>query len=102
MGCDEPEFSQARMFYVWRSKKMCEEDRQHRDEPCNDRRGFLKAGATLSMLGIAGGTLTAGAAEAAALSKEQRDAMTPDQVLSKMKAGNKRFRGGVRKNRNYL
>jgi carbonic anhydrase len=41
-------------------------------------------------------------AYADALTKEQRDKMTPSQIIDAMKKGNERFRSGVRKNRNYL
>ena len=36
------------------------------------------------------------------LTKEERDAMTPDQVLSELKKGNERFRSGKMAPRNYL
>jgi len=42
------------------------------------------------------------AANADALTKAQRDKMTPNQIIETMKKGNGRFRAGVRKNRNYL
>jgi carbonic anhydrase len=37
-----------------------------------------------------------------AFTKAQRDSMTPDQIIGKMKQGNARFRNGERKPRNYL
>ena len=37
-----------------------------------------------------------------ALTKAQRDKMTPEQIIEVMKEGNERFRRGERKNRNYL
>lgn len=37
-----------------------------------------------------------------ALTREQRDAMTPDEVLAKAKEGNKRFLSGIRRERNFL
>ena len=39
---------------------------------------------------------------AEALTKEQRDAMTPDSVIAEMKDGNARFRSGVHNERNFL
>lgn len=36
------------------------------------------------------------------LTKEERDAMTPDQVLAELKKGNERFRSGKMAPRNYL
>ncbi len=43
-----------------------------------------------------------GLAEAAALTKELRDAMTPDQVIAAMKEGNQRFRSGKGLAHDYL
>jgi carbonic anhydrase len=57
---------------------------------------------TATALGLVGGSLFAGSARADALTKAQRDAMTPEQIIQAMKRGNERFRSGVRKNRNYL
>jgi carbonic anhydrase len=53
-------------------------------------------------LGLAGGGLFTGPAHADALTKAQRDKMTPEQIIEAMRKGNKRFQMGVRKNRNYL
>lgn len=36
------------------------------------------------------------------LTKEQRDKMTPDEVIQQMKAGNERFRSGVPKHRDLM
>src|SRR6202041_3138668 len=41
-------------------------------------------------------------ARADALTKELRDKLTPDQIIQAMKNGNRRFRKGERKERNYL
>ena len=49
-----------------------------------------------------GGLLLAEPASADALSKEMRDRLTPEQIIQAMKNGNKRFRAGERKSRNYL
>jgi hypothetical protein len=55
------------------------------------------------MAGLTGGGLfLADQARADALSKELRDKLTPDQIIQTMKKGNKRFRAGERKDRNYL
>jgi carbonic anhydrase len=55
------------------------------------------------MASIAGlGPLVATSARADALTKAQRDAMAPDQIIEAMKRGNQRFRNGERKDRNYL
>lgn len=41
-------------------------------------------------------------AAAASLSREQRDAMTPDQVIDMLRAGNQRFRSGEMQPRDFL
>src|SRR5512140_337457 len=61
------------------------------------RRGFLRvsgAAATWGMLGAGRG------AAAAALAKDERDSMTPDDILARMKKGNERFLKGQRSARN--
>ena len=68
----------------------------------SQRRNFLKAAGAATALGFAGGGLFTSVAHADALTKAQRDGMTPDQVIAAMKHGNERFRKGVRKDRNYL
>ena len=69
---------------------------------CLGRRNFLKLTAG-AMAGITGGALfLADQARADALSKELRDKLTPEQIIRTMKKGNKRFRAGERKDRNYL
>src|SRR5262245_20135235 len=82
-----------------RRGSMCKE------RECEDlgRRTFLKAtGAATAALGLTGGTLLAGSARADALTRAQRDKMTPEQILDVMREGNERFRRGERKDRNYL
>ena len=81
---------------------MCDkrEHPRHRyDGP--GRRHFLKTTGAVAALGLAG-SLYGGHAGAAALTKAQRDKMTPEDIIEAMKRGNQRFRQGVRKNRNYL
>ncbi|BEM57028.1 carbonic anhydrase [Serratia marcescens] len=68
------------------------------------RRTLLKRTAGLSVLavtGITGFSLPA-VSFAAALSKEQRDRMTPDEVIDGLKAGNRRFREGKMLRHDYL
>ena len=67
-----------------------------------DRRAFLRVSTALAAIGLAGPGLPAAVARADALTREQRDKMTPDEILAAMKAGNDRFRKGERKERNYL
>jgi len=70
---------------------------------CLGRRNFLKMAGGATVAGIAGGSLfLANLARADALSKELRDKLTPEQIIQAMKKGNKRFRAGERKERNYL
>lgn len=66
----------------------------------HDRRNFLRfAGTSATLLGAG---LFAVPAHAVALSKAQRDKMTPDEILKLMKDGNQRFRKGNRQNRDVL
>ena len=71
---------------------------------CTDlgRRHFLKMTGAATALSLAGGSLFTDPAHADALTRAQRDKMTPEQIVEVMRKGNERFRMGVRKNRNYL
>jgi carbonic anhydrase len=80
---------------------MCEEQQHPHHHDGSGRRSFLKATGAATALGFVGGSISI-PAQASALSQAQRDKMTPDQVIKKMKEGNRRFQSGVRKNRNYL
>jgi carbonic anhydrase len=81
---------------------MCEQH-QHAVR-CNHlkRRSFLKALGSAPSVGIFGGSLVSEAVYADALTKAQRDKMTPSEIIDAAKRGNERFRSGVRRNRNYL
>ena len=81
---------------------MCNKLEHSSECECSGRRNFLKLTGAAAALGLAGGGLFAGPACADALTKAQRDKMTPEQIIDVMKRGNRRFRMGVRKNRNYL
>jgi carbonic anhydrase len=63
---------------------------------CLGRRNFLNltAGAVAGL--TSGGLFLADPARADALSKEQRDKLTPEQIIQRMKKGNRRFRAGER------
>lgn len=78
---------------------MIQSDLQH-----PSRRMLLKRGAALSALAITGvaGLTAPSVSFAAALSKEVRDAMTPDEVIESLKSGNLRFREGKMKQHDYL
>lgn len=70
---------------------------------CLARRNFLMMAGRAAAVGVSGGSLfLADEARADALTKELRDKLTPDQIIQAMKNGNKRFRKGERKERNYL
>ncbi|MBN0336005.1 hypothetical protein JTM71_35100, partial [Pseudomonas aeruginosa] len=65
---------------------------------------LLKRGAALSTLAITGvaGLTVPSVSFAAALSKEERDKMTPDEVIESLKSGNLRFREGKMQQHDYL
>jgi carbonic anhydrase len=70
--------------------------------PCSqgsrlDRRRFLEAPAA-AVAGLLGGAVACGYA----MTKEQRDQLTPAKVLADLKRGNARFRKGESTKRNYL
>src|SRR5215469_15747891 len=66
------------------------------------RRSFLSTCcAAAAMTFVASGPLVS-AAYAAALTKAQREKLTPDQILELMKKGNKRFYTGQREDYNFL
>ena len=66
------------------------------------RRSFLKAIGSATAVGVFGSGFVSEAAYADALTKAQRDEMSPNEIIEVMKKGNERFRTGVRQNRNYL
>jgi carbonic anhydrase len=72
---------------------------QHCVDSC--RRDFLKLTGAGAVLGLAD-AICAGPAQADALTRAQRDSMTPEQIIEAGKRGNARFRRGERKVRNYL
>ncbi len=67
-----------------------------------DRRAFLGAAGLAGAVALAGAALPARVAWAAALTKEQRDRMTPDEIIQLMKTGNERFRRGQKTTQDYL
>src|SRR5689334_11400675 len=68
------------------------------------RRAALKAAFGLSLLGAVGGIglVAPSLAHAAALTRDQRDKLSPDQVIDLLKAGNERFRTGKMQAHDYL
>jgi carbonic anhydrase len=67
-----------------------------------DRRSALRLliGAPLAVACVSLGVPDA--AQAAALTKEERDNLSPDQVIERLKQGNERFRSGKMQNHDYL
>jgi carbonic anhydrase len=81
---------------------MCTEQNTSRLGDRLQRRRFLKlSGAVTAMTLVGAGTLSS-IAYADALTKAQRDKLSPDDILALMKKGNKRFYTGRRENHNYL
>jgi carbonic anhydrase len=74
------------------------------DNPAVDRRRFLST--TLSACAISPPlgflSMQLAASMAGSLTKEQRDSMTPSQVIDELKKGNERFRTGKMAPRDYL
>ena len=66
------------------------------------RRRFLGLSAAAAACGFGGGLILPSTALADALTAEQREKLSPDQILELMKQGNARFARGERKNRDYL
>jgi len=66
-----------------------------------DRRTFCKAASVSTAIGVVEATLGTVLAHAD-LTKEQRDKMTPDEIIQQMKAGNERFRSGKPQHRDLM
>jgi carbonic anhydrase len=66
-----------------------------------DRRTFLKLSSAATALGMFGESLFGSLVYAETLGKEKRDKMTPDEILAKLKRGNKNFSKGLMTTRNY-
>jgi carbonic anhydrase len=65
------------------------------------RRAFMRAAGVAGVV-LAGSSLPLRLAWAAALTKAERDRMTPDEIIQLMKKGNERFRTGKPTTQNYL
>jgi carbonic anhydrase len=70
----------------------------------DDRRKFLRSSLGFLAIGAMGELALGvpGVSFAAALSKEDRDKLTPDQIIDMMKQGNERFRTGKPQGHDYL
>ncbi len=80
---------------------MCDKPKPFQDGSRFDRRNFLKV-PIAAAVGVLSGSLVGSLAYAAALTREQRDQMTPDEIIAAMQRGNERFRKGEKAMRNYL
>jgi len=69
---------------------------------CFGRRSMLAGVAALAGLGLVGASALPRPAAAVALTKAQRDSLTPDQIIELMKRGNERFRAGMPEQRDWL
>lgn len=81
---------------------MCDAAKQPGEEVRLDRRGFLQSPTVAAAVGLLAGSACAGLARADALTQEQRDKLTPDEILAEMKRGNARFRKGEGPKRDFL
>ena len=66
------------------------------------RRSLLKASGAITAMAFVGAGMLSSIAYADALTKAQRDRLTPDDVLALLKNGNKRFYTGKREDHNFL
>jgi carbonic anhydrase len=66
------------------------------------RRSFLKASAAITAMAVVGTGALSSIAYADALTKAQRDKLSPNDILALMKKGNKRFYTGKREDHNFL
>jgi carbonic anhydrase len=71
---------------------------------CDGRRALLRSAMGLAALSVVGSPLLGvpGQSEAAALTKDIRDKLTPEQIIEAMKQGNERFRTGKMSPHDYL
>src|SRR5438309_1783483 len=66
------------------------------------RRAFLKVAGVGGAVALVGSALPGRIAWAAALTKAQRDKLTPDEIIRLMEKGNERFRMGQKTTQDYL
>ena len=81
---------------------MCDSSKEPSGGSRLSRRSLLKVPAAVAAAGLLTGGPGRSVALADALSKEQRDKMTPDEILATMKRGNDRFRKGDEPRRDFL
>ena len=81
---------------------MCNTYEYPRQYKGSGRRQFLRLTSAAAVAGFAQITFLSGVARADALTRAQRDRMSPQEIIDDMKQGNARFQKGERKPRNYL
>ncbi len=81
---------------------MCAEQETGQGLGCLHRRSFLKASSAITAMAFVGVGALGSIAYADALTKAQRDKLSPDDILALMKEGNKRFYTGKREDYNFL
>jgi len=69
---------------------------------CGSRRALLKSAIGIAAAGAIGALGVPEQLSAAALTKDERDKLTPDQIIEAMKHGNERFRSGKVAQHDYL
>ena len=77
----------------------------NKSHSCASRRQVIKSTLAAGAAGLAAGAgllSFSGVSFAAALTKEQRDAMSPDDVIAMLQKGNERFRAGKMEQHDYL
>ena len=81
---------------------MCTEQKTGQVVEHLHRRSFLKASGAITAMTFVGAGALSSIAYADALTKAQRDKLSPDDILALMKKGNKRFYTGKREDHNFL
>lgn len=81
---------------------MCDLSRMPGEHDRLNRRHFLKVPTAVAAAGLLVGGPFGSVAHADTLTREQRDKMTPDEILAVMRRGNERFRKGEEPRRDFL
>jgi carbonic anhydrase len=80
---------------------MCEHQKSHLASRLH-RRSFLRASGAITLMSFVNLQTLGAVAYGDTLTKEQRDKLSPDDILALMKKGNKRFYTGKREAHNFL
>jgi carbonic anhydrase len=81
---------------------MCTDQQSGQLIDCLHRRSILKASGAVAAMAFLGTAALSSIAYADALTKAQRDKLSPDDILALMKRGNKRFYSGKPEDHNFL